>query len=168
MGCACLKNSFDLVIGHTDRKHMTIMDASEWMADIKASEYEIIITNLTNGQKHKVMIKGESMNILSTKELFGTEDKKCIMDGFYCFQCANCGKSYKINRVYLANTECMINQLYVKAKSKEDKERVQDFYQDLKMIKVNAELGRMSTASEIFMTLTKKLLNIGCNECGCK
>lgn len=163
----CLKNSFELLFGHTDRKHITITDNSEWMNNDKPVTYKIKVTNLTHNLSNEVTILATGTNVLSSIELFGTQEKVCLQDGFYCISCVSCGRDYKINRVYVANTECMLDHLFIKAKTKEDFEKVNDMYQDLKMVIINADLGRMETAQKVFRTLTKKLNTIGCNECGC-
>lgn len=163
----CLKKNFQLIFGHTDRKHITITDSSDWMNNDKPEKYTIKITNTTHNLSNEISILATGTNVLSTIELFGTKEKLCLQDGFYCIECISCGRGYKINRVFVANTECMIDHLFIKAVTKEDLDMVNDFYQDLKMVIINADLGRMETAKKVFMTLTKKLNTIGCNECGC-
>ena len=165
--CKCLKNSFNLLIGSTDSKHMLITDASEWQGDSKPEKYRISITNTLHGIRSEIDILASGTNVLSTKELFGTDEKVCIQDSFYCFECVSCGKEYKINRVYLANTQCILDHLYVKANTDEEKKVVEDMYQDLKMVMLNTQIGRLKTAQEIYTTLNKKINTIGCNECGC-
>ncbi len=167
MECPCRKNSFDLRISHTDRKHMLITDVGEWMNNEKPENCDIRITNALHNITSIVSILAKGTNVLSTIELFGTEKKLCLQDGFYCISADSCGHTYTINRVYLANTACMIDQLYVKAKTKEHKDKINDFYQDLKMIEINTNIGRLKSAQEIFTTLTKKLKALGCNDCGC-
>lgn len=163
----CLKNSFELLFGHTDRKHITITDRSEWMNNEKPLTYVINITNLTHNISNDVEILATGTNVLSSIEIFRTSEKVCLQDGFYCIRCLSCGKNYTINRVYLANTECMIDHLYVKADTKEKIDKINEFYQDLKMVKINAEIGRMETAQKIFVSLNKKLKALGCHDCGC-
>ena len=163
----CLKKIFNLLFGHTDRKHITITDASEWMDNEKPISYTIKITNTTHNLSNEIEILAKGTNVLSTIELFGTKEKMCLQDGFYCIECVSCGRDYKINRVFVANTECMIDHLFIKVVTKEDLDMVNDLYQDLKMVIINSELGRMETAQKVFRTLTKKLNAIGCKECGC-
>lgn len=165
--CKCLKNSFNLIIGSSDSKHMLITDASEWMGNEKPEKYKISITNTLHGITSEIEILASGTNVLSTKELFGTEEKLCIQDAFYCFEVFNCGKPYKINRVYVANTECILDHLFIKANTQGEKDVVNDMYQDLKMIKLNTQIGRLKTAQEVYITLKKKINTIGCNECGC-
>lgn len=167
-GCEkCLKNSFELLFGHTDRKHITITDRSDWMGNEKPEKYIIKITNKTHNISNEIEILANGTNVLSSIELFGTKDKVCLQDGFYCIDCVSCGNKYKINRVYLANTECMIDHLFIKANTEEKLVKIEDLYQDLKMVRINTDLGRMETAQMVFRTLTKKLNALGCNECGC-
>lgn len=146
---------------------MLLTDASEWVGGIKPERFEITITNLLHNISNNVEILATGTNVLSSIELFGTTEKVCLQDGFYCIKVLSCGHQYTINRVYLANTECMIDKLYVKATTKEQKEEVEEYYTDLKLVSVNTEIGRLDTAQKIFTTLTLKLNAIGCNECGC-
>lgn len=163
----CLRNSFKILVGSTDRKHMTITDASEWMEDLKPDNFEITITDVAHEITGTIEILAKGTNILSSKELFGTKDKICLQDGFYCLKCESCGKKYTINRVFLANTECMIDHLFVKANDSEEIQKVNDLYNDLKMIQINTEIGRLNTAEKIYKSLQKKLNTLGCNECTC-
>lgn len=167
MSCPCLKKDCNLLMGHTDRKHMTLSDASEWMGNIKPDKFKITITNTLHNISNEIEILASGTNVLSSIELFGTKEKVCLQDGFYCFKVFSCGNTYTLNRVYIANTECMIDKLFIKKKTKEESERIDDYYNDLKMVIINTELGRLETAQMVYTTLVKKLNAIGCNECGC-
>lgn len=167
MSCPCLKKDCNLIMGHTDRKHMLLTDASEWMGGEKPEKFIISITNLLHNKTSEVEILANGTNVLSSIELFGTTEKVCLQDGFYCIKVFSCRHTAIINRVYLANTTCMIDKLFVKANTAEAREIVEDLYTDLKMVTINTEIGRLDTAQRVFTTLTRKLNAIGCDECGC-
>ncbi len=149
---------------------MLVTDASEWMANEKPQTFTVKVTNKLHNISSEVEILATGTNVLSSIELFGTQDKVCLKDGFYCFEVSasgsGCGKSYKTNRVFLANATCTVDHFYVKA-SKDEKIFAEELYQDLKMIDVNTKIGRLKEASSIYQTLLNKIKTIGCHECGC-
>jgi len=167
INCPCIKNHFDVKVGWIDPKHITIIDASEWMDD-KPEEYQISITGSEHNLTGTVNIKSLGTNILPTKEIYETYDKICIHDGFFCIKASSCGKNYTINRAYLANTECMIDRLYVRSKTDNEIAKINEYYNDIELIKRSTAAGMIKTAQNTFLSLSRKLELIGCNECGCK
>lgn len=149
---------------------MHIEDQSQWMSVDgydKPDTVKVKITHLETGQSKSLDLYTKQRNRITWGSASGDSPHICIKDGFYCFECINCGTKYKIIRPYLCNVQCKVDELLAKAKTKLDKQYVNEFQLMIDTIKINSRLGMFEKASEIFQLLTKRLAHITCHSCNC-
>lgn len=167
--CACLQNDFNLHISHTDCTRMVVEDQSEWMSVEGYEKPDIIpvkVTNLSTGHELSQEIYTKQRTLLSLGG--SSQPSSCIPDGIYCFECVNCGSNYRINRPYLCNVQCKVDELLAKAKTQDDKDVVTKLQLMIDSIVIDTRIGKIQKASETFKLLNKRLIHLTCHSCGCK
>lgn len=165
--CACLRNDFNLYVTHSDCRYMIIEDQSDWMSEegySKPDTLPVKITNLETGQSMKVDVYTSSRTRISFSNFFGN----CIPDGLYCFECVNCGISYKINRPYLCNVQCKVDELLAKARTQDQLNEVSKLQLMIDTIIIDTRIGKLEKATETFSLLNKRLNHLTCPSCRCE
>ena len=167
MSCSCLKNDFNLFLSNTNCKTLILEDQSIWSkGDFYAEGEKLVLTvkPLSTGQEKTINLVINKRNSYTSTDILGI-DNSCLPDDLYCFTTVNCGKSYSIVRANLCNTFCKIEQLKAKAKTQEDIDHYRSLEDLAEQIKVNAEFGKVQTASDLLKILNRKLKNIRCGLC---
>jgi len=170
MACSCIQNHFDLSVGHLDCKTIVIEDHSKWIGDsgyAKPDFMEVEVDVPSRNAKVKLQLHTGKRNSFSTVDFFGTTESLCFPDEIYCFTTESCGIKYTISRAFLCTLECRITSLIAAAKTDEDFAKILTFQTMLDGIYVNAELGKVETARDLYNLLKKKVDHLDCAGCGC-
>lgn len=170
MSCACIQNHFDLSVDHLDCKTIVIEDHSKWITDTGYSVPEvmdIVVDVPSRGNKVTLQIHTGKRNTFSTVDFFGTGESLCFPDEIYCFSTTSCGIQYTISRAFLCTMECRITSLIASAKSDEDFKNLIVLQTMADGIRVNAELGKVETARDLYGLLKRKVEHLDCGNCSC-
>jgi len=146
---------------------MVLDDLSIWMNSeffVAGDKLTLTITPLSFGVPKTVEFILNKRNIYNSLDILGLEDV-CLRDDIYCISTVSCGVTYIINRAYLCNTLCKIEQLKAKAKTTEDWEELREMKSLVEQIKTNSEFGKVTAASTLLKLLNKKLKNLKCGSC---
>lgn len=164
--CSCIKNVYDIHIGHRGCRKIVYQDMSVWMSgdgyEVPES-YDVEVLVPGRSDFSTLTVKTGINNIITTKELFEYEEEICLEDGIYCFKTNSCGVQYEINRAYLCTLECKLQQLIAKAKTNEDFKEIIDIRHYLDAIKINARLGKPEKAKDFFKIVDSKLKHLTCS-----
>lgn len=164
MKCSCIKNNFDLYVGHTDCNTLILEDQSTWMSDDGyeiPDQYEITLELPSINKKVSLFIDTNKRNVFKSEDILGRPDLK-FEDQFLCIKTSSCGVDYTINRIYLCNTSCKIDSFVSRAKSEVEIEKALDFSYLRDAVSTNVKIGRMAQAKELFQHLKKKLEYVQC------
>lgn len=167
MSCSCLKNDLNFYIDYTNCRTLLLEDQSIWMEGDGFKDGEklnVSIMALSLGKSFDIVLDVGKRNAYDSEDVIGIEDV-CIPDDIFCFTVENCGKVYSINRAYLCNTFCKIEQLKAKAKTQEERNQYRELETIADQIIVNSEFGKANAASELLHLLNKKLKHVKCGSC---
>lgn len=170
MSCACIQNFFDLSVGHLDCKSIVIEDHSKWISDAGYGVPEILdltVSVPSRASEITIQILTGKRNTFTTVDFFGTTESLCFPDEIYCFTAESCGIKYTISRAFLCTLECRVTSLIASAKTDEDFHQILSLQTMLDGIKVNAELGKVETARDLYNLLKRKVEHLDCGNCGC-
>jgi hypothetical protein len=170
MACACIQNNFDLTVDHLDCRTLVIEDHSKWISGAgydKPETIDLIVSVPSRATERLLTIQTGRRTTVTTVGLFGTLEPQCFPDEVYCFSAESCGIKYSLSRGVLCTMECKITSLISKAKTDEDFRDLLRFQTMLDGIYVNAELGKVETASELYKLLKRQIEHLDCGTCGC-
>ena len=170
MNCACIQNHFDLSVRYLDCKTIVIEDHSKWITDTGydvPEVYDLIVTIPSRASEITIQIQTGKRNTFSTVDFFGTTESLCFPDEIYCFSTESCGIKYTISRAFLCTLECRITSLISMAQTDEDFHNVLSLQTMLDGIRINAELGKVETARDLYNLLKSKVEHLDCGHCGC-
>lgn len=170
MSCSCIKNrDYDVHLSFKDCKTMVYEDQSDWMSgesyEDRPSLYEVRVYIPSRKKEYTLNLDPSKRNYITSVELFGTSEPICLPDDIYCFSTVSCGVEHKINRAFVCRTECKIDELTNKAKSKDEHSEVGFFRNIVHSVKVAARHGRPELAKELLEVLSKKLKHLLCASC---
>ena len=166
--CACIKKrEFDILVSHKGCEFLILEDQSTWVGD-KPSTYDVTLKIGSRGTEVTIPIKTEGKTVLTSKELYGSRDQKCLPDDIYCFTTISCGYTLSINRAYLCNMEVSLNDLiatFAETMSEKERKIILDLKLQIASIKINAEKGNMENAKRLFKIVKDKLKLYHCDNC---
>jgi len=169
MNCSCIKKYYDAHISFKDCKTLVYEDQSDWMKgemyESRPSSYEVRVYLPTKKKEYTITLDPTKRNFITSVELFGTSEPVCLPTDIYCFTVESCGLEYKINRAFLCNTECKIQDLTIKAKTEEDYKDLTFIRNLIDQVKVSAKFGRTEIASQLLQKVEKKLKHLRCGSC---
>lgn len=172
MPCSCIKEyGYNVRLSYRDCRHLVYTDMSNWQDaatyDIPDT-YEVKVSVPSRNVENTFPVTTNRNNLISSNELFGTNEKLCLPDDIYCFSCFTCGNEHIINRAFLCNCHSRIDELVARAKTQEDYEQANMFRSMAESIDVNVRMGNIETARELLKVLKKKLKHLTCVNCGCE
>lgn len=169
MSCSCIKKNYDVHISFKDCKTMVYEDQSDWMSgeayEDRPSLYEVRVYVPSRKKEYILDLDPSKRNYITSVELFGTSEPVCLPDDIYCFSTTSCGVDYQINRAFVCRTECKIDELTTKAKSRDDHDEVIFFRNIVHSVKTSARQGRPELAKELLEVVNKKLQHLLCSSC---
>lgn len=170
--CACIKKrEFDISVTNKGCEYLVLEDQSIWVSKngfTKPDRYNIVLKIPSRGVERKISIKTDGKTILSSKDLFGSKDLKCLTDDIYCITTESCGYTLTINRLYLCNIEVKYRELvskYALTMSDDEMSTLSKLRLDMESLKINVEKGNLQTAKNLFKTLKDKLKAYHCDNC---
>lgn len=170
--CACIKKrEFDILVSHKGCEFLVLEDQSTWVGGegySKPDAYDVTIKIPSRGVEKVLSIKTEGKTFLTSRELFGSKDLKCLPDDIYCFSTKSCGYTLNINRAYLCTVETRLNELiykYAETMTEDQRKIILDLKLQIQSIKINAEQGNLDTAKRLFKIVKDKLKSYHCDNC---
>lgn len=140
-------------------------DLSEWMEEdyyVMPETYDVDVLLPGRSTTLTIPVSAVSPTVI-TPETFKLSSK-CIPDGVYCFSIDNCGTLYQRNVAVTASLECCLNSFIVDS---EDFEFISRMQFHIKAIHLQASLGNVRRAQELYEIVKKELKKVNC-ECTCK
>lgn len=172
MSCACIKKrEFDISVSHKGCQYLVLEDQSTWVHDFgydKPRTYEVRVNVPSRNVDVVLELNTDGKNYITSKDLFGSVDLKCLPDDIYCFTVMSCGYKLNINRAYLCTVETKLNELIAKyAETMTVKERkiILDLTLQIESIKINAEQGNVKITKRLFKKVKAKLKDHHCENC---
>lgn len=170
--CACIKKrEFDISVSHKGCEFLVLEDQSTWVSGQgfdKPDTYDVTIKIPSRGVEVVLPVKTEGKTILTSRELFGSMDVKCLPDDIYCFSVNSCGYTLNINRAYLCSVEVRLNELiykFAETMTEDQRKTILDLKLQIQSIKINAEKGNLDTAKRLFKIVKDKLKSYHCDNC---
>lgn len=168
MACSCIKRyQYDVHIDHLDCKSLVYEDQSAWMDDDgyeRPEKYDVEVTITSLNKKVTLSLYTNKRNIITSEMLLGSSTQ-CLPDDIYCFYTESCGLGSKIVRAYTCSTDCKIDILSSRIKTREDADEVRYLRELSDSIKINARMGKNTAASNSFKLLKEKLNHLTCGSC---
>lgn len=174
MGCACIKQIFDLSVSAIDLTRMAVEDQSVWMDDAGFDDglnIDVHIKSLTaRGIDVTIPLAVKKRNILTAKELFGGNEGDCIPDDLLCFTIGPhgpgaCGIEMSINRAWLPGPWCALETLKANAKDERDDMIWLDVWRMIGKVESQVRLNRVEGAIDTYELLKEKLKGLRCDCC---
>lgn len=170
MSCSCIKNrDYDVHISFKDCKTMVYEDQSSWMSGEAYEDrpllYEVRVYVPSRKKEYTLNLDPSKRNYITSVELFGSSEPTCLPDDIYCFSTTSCGVPHQINRAFVCKTECKIEELTNKAKSRDEHSEISYFRSLVHQVKVAARHGRPELAKELLGVVNKKLNHLTCASC---
>lgn len=164
MECHCISGKLDLILKPLGCDLVVIDDISDWMRDTyyKIPEsFTVYVTTPGKKVSHPIQVFTNKANKFSPID-FG-QSGKYFLDGIYCFSLESCGVKYSINRAITCTIDCCLDDLIGKVKPEEDINDVTriKFLRD--SIHINAELGKLNKAIDLYDIVQKFLRRLNCN-----
>lgn len=168
MACSCIKKyQYDVHIDYLDCKSLIYEDQSAWMDDEGfdvPETYQVTINIPSLNKTVTLDLYTNKRNIITSEMLLGSSDQ-CLPDDIYCFSIESCGLGMKVVRAYTCSTDCKIDSLSAKIKTREDESEVTYLRELSDSVKINARLGKNTAAASSFKLLKEKVNHLTCGMC---
>lgn len=169
MAYACIDKIFDIQVKPLGVTRVLISDSSVWRdppeGEGSSDTVELKLFSMLNGMSIRLPIRIKGSTVITSKELYGTENEELIEDDILCFEIFNCGDTFKIQRALLGQVMCKIDTLIANAVDVKDRERITEYRLMAKAIESLSENGRVEDARDTYRVLQKKLDNVTCQYC---
>lgn len=167
MQCSCIKNIYDVYVGHNGCKELVYEDQSVWMEEegyAIPESYTVKVTTPSNSEVN-LDLKVGCRNRITTADLFLSEEPICLEDGIYCFTTESCGVEYKLTRAYLCNIRCKIDKIIADRQFQDNFDDIIRYKALADSVETNAKQNNVNRAQELLGFLKNELKGYDCDNC---
>lgn len=167
--CGCIKKrEFDIRLYHKGCDMLVLEDKSLWEGTIP-EEYTISLKISSRNITKELVLKTNFQNVFTTKEIYGTESINKINDDIFCITTESCGYLLTINRASLCGFKTKLMGLISKyafdLNDVEKRNMINNLDNQIKAIEINAEMGNLKIAEELYSLTKEEFDKHFCNNC---
>jgi len=161
----CIEGKFAVRLEYLDCKTMLITDLSVWMPEsegyVTPDTFNVQIRIPELNIDKTLELETSGANKVTTVDLLGDEDARCIPSSMVYFSTFSCGQEYHISKPWLCEYQCAIDGMYARG----DIEPASELDKLIKSVESAVNVNMIETAKYTIKLLSRKLKNEKCGSC---